>query len=131
MSSPQKQNTLLMPSGPVNDLDKKHLFIIVTDACKSHQHILIPVCSIKEERYTDMTCVLTAGEHEFLKIDSYIHYALTKQKHIEALKQGIANGNFILKDDVSDPVFKRVCDGIVASKHTPRWAKRDFLSWPN
>lgn len=40
-----KKGTLLIPSGPTHDPDKKHLFVVCTDACAEGRHLLVPINS--------------------------------------------------------------------------------------
>ena len=77
---PGRGKTLLIPSGTRKDPNKKHLFVVTTDACNSNQHLLVPICSIVANRHHDPACELKAGEHPFLAHDSYVAYNLSAVK---------------------------------------------------
>lgn len=45
-----KKGTLLIPSGPTHDPDKKHLFVVCTDVCAEGRHLLVPINSWTNDR---------------------------------------------------------------------------------
>lgn len=125
------KDTLLIASGPLSDPDKKHLHVAITAACSNHHHILVPICSIPEDLYYDRTCILTPEDHPFIKHSSYVDYGLIKQRHAAHLQKYLENGTYLVKEVVSDDLFKRICNGITESDHTPGWAVKQYKNWPN
>lgn len=78
---PVERATLLICSGPPNDPNRKHLFIILTNpicinGCTEKSVLLVSICSVSNDRYYDKTCLLSIGDHEFIKHESYINYGM-------------------------------------------------------
>lgn len=114
---PQRGATLLIPSGPRG----YHLFVIVTDEVRG-QFLLVSLSSIKEGRYHDTTCEIAAGVHEFIGDPSFAFYGgarVDSARHLTAME---AKGLFFAKADMPAGVVERICDGIEASDHTPKFA---------
>lgn len=124
--SPQKKKSVLVPSG-----ETLHLFVIVTDACKNMLHLLVPICTIKKERYYDKTCIVKVGDHPFIKHDSYVYYAQIQQRPQAHIIKCVDENSYIEKEDVGDALYAAICAGIEKSSHIPRWAKSQYKSWPN
>lgn len=123
---PEPQNTLLIPSGTYESPDKKHLFIIMTKACAESQHLLLSVSSIKDGIWHDPTCELEVGCHEFIKRPSFVFYAKAERARTDGLIACVKGWTYTPRARLDDDVFARVCDGVSASLHTPRWAKKYF-----
>jgi hypothetical protein len=73
---PFKRATLLIPSGPANDADRKHLFVLLTDHIEAsgfeEKHaLLVNIASVPNGLPYDSTCILKPGEHRFIKHESY------------------------------------------------------------
>lgn len=128
---PSKKKALLMPSGPAHDLDRKHLFVILTEASKTGHYLLVPISSIKEGRFYDPTCEVATGEHPFVTTKSSLEYRFIQLKHGTAIIKGIESTLFIEKEAISESLYQRICAGITVSRHIPKWAIKDFQNWPN
>lgn len=123
---PEPQKTLLIPSGTYESPDKKHLFIIMTKVCADAQHLLLSVSSIKEGIWHDATCVLNPGSHEFIKRPSFVLYSKASCVRAQGLITCVEGWTYTPKARLDDEVFASVCEGVDASPHTPRWAKKYF-----
>jgi hypothetical protein len=113
---PKRGATLLIPSGPSGS----HLFVVVTDEVDG-QFLLVSLSSIKPNRYYDSTCVVAAGVHEFVTLDSFGFYGgarLDVATHLTAME---GKGLFFAKADMPLSVVQALCDGIEVSPHTPRY----------
>lgn len=115
-----KQATLLIPSGPS---DGMHLYVIMTDACRDNQHLLISISTIRKNKYFDDTCTINIGEHSFITDDSYVYYKEPLLRKSESISKCIDGCYFIEKEDINAPVFQLICNGIARSKFTPKWAE--------
>lgn len=120
---PEKGKTLLIQSGPANEPDKKHLFVIATGADQNGSFVLFSVCTIVEGVYHDPACVVRAGEHPFIGTDSYVLYARPMVAHYESLKKLTDGWVYYERPPVSAELLARVVEGSQKSKHIPRWAK--------
>jgi hypothetical protein len=63
---PAKKGTLLIPSGTYDNPEKKHLFVILTEASPAGDHLLVSISSIKHEVRHDPACEISVGEHRFI-----------------------------------------------------------------
>lgn len=121
---PLKKGTLLIPSGPHHDPDRMHLHVVCTDPCSDGKQLLVPICSYVAP--CDLTCVLEAHEHSWLKKKSYVLYAKADIVSCAAINLGIEEEKFILKDDFNSQSFLRIKNGICNSKHTTLRVKLFF-----
>lgn len=117
-----KAGTLLIPSGPTHDADRKHLHIVCTDPCENGNQVVVSVVSWTSE-LCDNTCILQAYEHDFLKHKSYVFYRKARIEAAATLDNGIQNGTFKLRDPINGQSFLKVCKGICSSSQTPRKVK--------
>jgi hypothetical protein len=120
---PFKRATLLIPSGPVNDPDRKHLFVLLTDPVEApgfdeKQVLLVNIASVSNSVYFDSTCLLKPGEHRFIKHDSYVLYAKARIQTANALLRGVKSGQLIPQEIMDQAVVQRICDGLQQSPHT-------------
>lgn len=74
---PTKGCALLIPSGPPSDPDQLHLHALLTDAVNDPCHLVVSFSRIKRGVFYDGTCIVKAGEHNFIKQDSYVEYRRT------------------------------------------------------
>ena len=124
--TPAKKATLLIPHGMAGNIEVFHLHIILTDACKDGLHLLAPITSIRKERFHDPTCVIQAGEHPFIKHESYLAYRLLKIVAGRHIKKCVAGWVFKIKEPVSDILYNRICDGMEPSEFTPLGMKKYY-----
>ena len=129
MFIPIKRATVLIPSGPAHDPARKHLFILLTDPCPQQTILLVGVSTCR--RGFDQTCRLFAGDHEFVKHDSFIEYALARIEGADGLMRGVKAGLLEARDAIDTPIFARICHGLTESPFTaPRikdyYAERTF-----
>lgn len=82
--------------------------------------------SIKEGVRYDATCELAPGCHEFIRLPSYIFYAKATLLRSQGIIKCVEGWTYTPKARLEDVVFVRVCEGVDASPHTPRWAKKYF-----
>lgn len=117
--------TVMIPSGPKGD----HLFFCAIDPKLVNRHLsclLLPLCSL--HRRADQTCVLSVGEHSFIKHESYISYAQARVDKVIEIVEHINAKNFKLgEEDASKEVQEKILAGLAASARTPRYIKYDWL----
>jgi hypothetical protein len=122
-----RRATLHIPgTGPQQEEEKGHLFIVLTDACAEGDHLLVPVCS--EHKRSDRTCLLGVGDHPFIKKPSYVAYALAKRYSGSSLIQRVTEGDVTYRRLLDEKVFARVCAGLMESRLTPMAMKTYFSS---
>jgi len=123
---PSKGGTLLIPSGPASDPDKLHLYAILTDASNDPCHLLVNFTTIKGGVFYDPTCIVKAGEHAFIKQDSYVEYRRATIMHSAHIVKCVEGWTFKPQDTLSQALIDRICDGVEDSKFTPRGMKQYF-----
>jgi hypothetical protein len=118
---PLKRATLLVPSGPVADPDRKHLFILLTDPGGSgvKQILMVPLLSIKPNVPHDSSCVLLPGDHPFVKRASFVQFARARIEDASKLLRGVKDGKLIPHDPVDSVLFTKICKGLAQSPYTP------------
>lgn len=125
---PFQRATLLVPSGPQNDQDRKHLFILLTnpyaDEVGKKCVVMVSVSSIRQGLPYDETCRLYVGDHPFLRRDSFVAYKLARIEESAKLLAGVKAGLFVPHDMMDSMIFARVCKGLEESRQTnPRILK--------
>ena len=124
MSEPARKNqTLLIPSGT-----KNHLFVILTEASPEGNVLLISFSTIREERFYDKTCIVEPDEHPFIKKPSFIEYRkarIEKESHLVNCRESTY---WFPHEPVSNELFKRICNGVLDSPHTPKRIKDYYRS---
>lgn len=122
---PFKRATLLIPSGPIHDLERKHLFILITDPIencdtKIKETLMVSLSTIKPQNPFDDTCIIRPNEHPFIKHDSFVFYRKTAIQDCNKLIIGVNKGIFEAKGIIESTVFNRICNGIESSRYTPQ-----------
>ena len=114
-----KRATLLIPSGPPSDPNKKHLFICLTDpAGVAKETLMVSVSTLHDGFPADETCRLFDGDHPFIKHKSFVDYRNARIVAAEKLVKGVNQGLFIAMDALQSAVFTRVCYGLTESPLT-------------
>jgi len=120
---PLKRATLLIPSGPQDDQGRKHLFILLTDphADEAGKHcvLMVSLSTIRKGIPHDPTCILYAGDHPFVKHDSYVVYQKARLEEADKVLRGVKNGQLVPQEPMDGTVFARICKGLEDSKLTP------------
>jgi hypothetical protein len=120
---PLKRATVLIPSGPEGDENRKHLFILLTDPYRdesgSNQVLLVSISTIRPGLPHDASCLLYPGDHEFVKTESYVLYQKSRLENAERLMQGVKNGLFVPQSPIDTSIFARICKGLEESRFTP------------
>jgi len=122
---PYRRATLLIPSGPAHDPERKHLFIVLTDPARvldydETQSLLVGVTTLQPDLPYDPTCLLHAGDHEFIRHRSYVHYARALIEPSQSILNGVKKGVLVPKAMLVEDIFARVCNGLVKSRFTAR-----------
>lgn len=117
-----RRATLLVPSGPLGDEERKHLHIVLTDPLSSTNEVLVvSVCSIPLSNLYDPSCTLFPREHEFVVRDSYVAYRFCKIVSAAHLEAKVADGTFIAKALLDE---RRFADVLVGLRESPQVAPK-------
>lgn len=118
-----RAGTLLIPSGPTNDPNRRHLHIVCTDPCENGNQVLVSITTWTND-LCDATCILQSYEHPWLTRQSYVFYRKARIEAATTLDSGVEQGIFELREAMNAQSFLRVRNGICASPQTPRKVKR-------
>lgn len=124
---PLRRATLLIPSGPNDDLARKHLFILLTDPCSEAEGteksvLLVSLSTVRDKIPHDGSCLLHPGDHAFVKTTSYVVYQRARIETANKLLEGVKQGLLVPQDTIDPGVFARICKGLEESRFTsPRF----------
>ncbi len=121
---PLRRASILIPSGPEGDQERKHLFILLTDPYKNINMddswiLMVSLSTIRTGVPHDPTCILYVGDHPFIKHESYVFYQKARLENADKILRGIKSGQLIPQDPIDRSVFARVCKGLQESRLTP------------
>lgn len=126
---PWPKATVLIVSGPADDPDRMHLFVILTKGLgESDEVLLVSMQSLYSNRTHDTSCVLVAGDHPFVRRPTFMRYDQCRKIPQSKLLEAVKKGTMEARDPISDEIYDRICNGLRASLHTPPWAK-EWLNW--
>jgi hypothetical protein len=120
---PFQRATLLIPSGPDQDRDRKHLFIVLTDPHPiveggANAVLLVSISTLHPDRPHDPTCILYPGDHPFIRTESFVSYRLARIVEVESLTRGVSDKKLFQHATLDGGIFARVCHGLTQSRHT-------------
>ena len=124
---PFPKATVLIPSGPSNDQDRMHLFIILTNPSTEKKLNIIVSISTYTGWPNDPTCILNQGDHPFIRHKSYVLYSKAKIFKSKKLTRGVQDGKLVPKDPIDQSVFEKIVVGLMVSERTPKKIK-DFFA---
>lgn len=119
---PLKSGSILIPSGPSTDPERRYLFVICTDACPESKHLLVPLATYRNE-YCDSTCILEPYEHPFIRVKSFVLYRSSRVEFVDTLQKGVNDGILVPREPVNKQTFLRIAKGICRSRGTPQKIK--------
>jgi|1185.fasta_scaffold1004637_1 hypothetical protein len=117
MSTPysvKRGSSLWIPSGPPNDPNRGHLFIVLTDPSTNNNILAVPVNSLTKR--SDPTCKLGKGDHPRIHHASFAAYYHTQIYSVSVLEDQV--GKKIIHDTgiVDEKVFAQICAGVEDSR---------------
>lgn len=129
---PLKRATLLVPSGPGSDPDRKHLFILLTDPANDGSGVkavlMVSLSSIKQGLPYDASCILYPGDHPFVKRESFVVYQKARIEVADKVLRGVKDGKLVPQDPMDSALFARICKGLEDSLLTPPKLLRFYLA---
>jgi hypothetical protein len=113
-----RKATLLIPSGPTHDPNRKHLHIVVTDPNALGEVLIVCVVSIPSTNSYDSSCTFFPGEHPFIVRNSYIAFKFSQIVQASLLEAKVAAGKYIAKADLDEKRFMDLIVGLTESPFT-------------
>lgn len=127
---PRPGECLLIDSGPTG----KHLFVLVCKTTDGKGEVVIsaPVCSVKDAvcASVDDACLISAGEHVFVRHDSFIEYRHCRIDSPETILNLVRKHTFLPKEPVTPTLLAKIKEGLLRSRHVKRYI-RELLKSAN
>lgn len=101
------------------------MFVVLTDACPKGDHLLVPICSVRDKGH-DPSCVFEVSEHAVIVNKSYLLYARVQKHYGKNLLDKVQALEIIPSGQLSAVLLKRAQDGMKKSPHPELWAKKYF-----
>ena len=106
---------------------QNHLHILMTNPYGPRELVLMaPVCTVRKK--PDKTCLLSKGDHSFIKNSSYIAYAMCRLEEAQKVVRGIETGLFKDYGLLDENVYLRVLAGFEISKFVKPIDKNHLLA---
>lgn len=102
-----------------DDSDHKHLRFIISDEDENGEYLVVPLQSLKKRGFEDDACMLTCGDHPFIKHISWINYSYAFSITKEQLIKGINQGLFTKKEDIDSKVLLLIQTGAEKTDRLP------------
>lgn len=124
-----RRSTVIIPgTGGRSDPDGAHFHIVLTDTCDQGNNLLVPICSVRDKRPHDRTCLLGTGDHDFLRHNSFVFYAMMKIYSAGDIMKKVQAQYFSMRKPLDDPAFALVCAGIDNSDYSEPQFQRYYAS---
>jgi hypothetical protein len=124
--------TVLVPSGPVGDPNRKHLFVVLNAPyCESGgvpSVAMVSFRSLAPDLPYDQTCLLNKGDHPFIKHPTWVDYGKARIEAAAAIERGVRSGILVQHDPLSEAVFRRITAGLCTSPMTPMKVSDFYLA---
>ena len=120
---PLRRATLLYPSGPAHDINRNHLFILLTDPVNNPENgkvsvLLTSLSTLNPALPHDPTFILHPGDHPFVTRNSYVSYAHSRIEETAKLINGVSTRELIAKEPMDGGIVDQICAGLTSSRHT-------------
>lgn len=121
---PDKRGTILSIAGRIS-----HLHIFCTRQFFNRDSgamsvLAVNVSSVKADCEYDPACILHAGDHSFIRHESYMRYKDAVVMKVERIQSAIETQEIKVLDEVSSEVFLRVMAGFERSRYTKTKIKK-------
>ena len=113
------RQTFLMKSGPSHDPERLHLHVVCLDVDDDGNTLIVPMSSY-EGNYSDSTCILDIGDHEFIKHKSFVLYIKAQIRNADELQADIDERVIIPQKDILQYFLLKIRKGVLDSKETPK-----------
>lgn len=112
---PYRKGTILIPTGPCD-----HLHFVCNDPVlypplAKECVLAVNISSVDPNLPCDPTCLVEAGEHRFVKHQSYVYYRKADIYGANTIALRVADGTFKTHHDCSDDLFERILAGFGVS----------------
>lgn len=124
-----KKGTILMPTGPVDHLHFICSDIVFHPITSKESVLLVNVSSVKDGSDYDKTCLLNAGDHPFIKHESYVYYKKAGIFSSNNISLAVAQGDYRIHETCSDNTFNRILNGFAISEEVSGKIKKFYETY--
>ena len=118
---------LSAPEKTASGNEKRHLRIVITNPDAEFNQVVISVTTLKCPNVQDCSCILKAGDHQFITHDSIVDYKRTIIMSSVEIFNGINKGILIDKQDVKPEILTRIINAAKQSRYIPPEIKSMIL----
>lgn len=97
-------------------VDDDHLWFIASDT-KEADVVILSLTTVR--RWSDLSCLIQAGEHDFVVHESCVAYQYAEIVSVATLKDKWENGDIRSRTPLSDELMLRVWDGAAITRMLP------------
>ena len=87
------------------------IFLLIYPITSKESVLLVNISSVKDGTDYDKTCLLSEGDHPFIKHESYVYYKGAINSSSINISRKVAEGDYRIHDTCCDNTFNRVLDG--------------------
>ena len=91
--------------------------------------LAVNISSVREGAPYDDTCILHAGDHPFVKHDSYVRYRDAVAMRVSRIRFAIETQEISVLDRLDDDIFSQVIEGFQKSEQTKTKIKKMLESF--
>lgn len=126
-----QRGTLLIHTGP-----HPHLHVVMNDPVHCNEAgdltvLVVNLSSVKSGVYHDPSCVLGAGCHPFVRLDSWLMYSHSAVLKVPRIEHNLSIGDIQHRDPVDVDTFVLIRQGFDVSPHVKskiiRYIKRHSI----
>lgn len=99
-----------------------HLWVVLTDPDGDPPQVAIANLTSRKSD-SDATVILSVGDHSYIRHETVVYYADARLATVESLEKIAQFPGYGFHDDCSPELLKRIQDGLLASRHTPKKIK--------
>lgn len=109
---------------PLPKIFTRHLRIIISNPNEDNEFLTVPVDTFKSD-FQDKSCIIEQGEHQFITHKSFVNYKYAKVISFAKIFNGLQQGIFIKKEDVSAELLLKIQNGAKKSRNL----SNEFKIW--
>lgn len=113
-------DTFLLPKPGRGSIE--HLWIVLTDPDSNHKALCVNITT--KQDHSDLTLILNAGDHPFVRHESVIHYPDARLLDLQLVHTALNGGATCTQHaKCSASLLQRVREGLMRSRLTPKVCK--------
>lgn len=95
---------------------KRHLKVILTEPNREKLVVVVTVTSLRDTKWKDTSCVLSKGDHPFIRHESFVVFGKAQTMPAFEILQKLHSGKLVRQEDLAPAVFARVLEAAKASR---------------